>query len=299
MKSIRIIELSVFAGLAAGLHVAVFGLIPQQAGAVSAGAQGDTLVSLEAADESVAEMVESWETVEAPQPEVSLPATPPQMQMPDISLPQMADAPPAPPKTAALETPKMPEMPDDLSQMPPETTEAPPPPPERFAPEQSARPKARPDRPKPAPKKTARPQQTQRDAPVREKASTSSAAQRAAGQGNRGAQGQQGQAKAATVSKAQSANLQAQWGAQIRQRIERRKRYPSAARGASGRVVVRVSVTRSGQLAGVSLAQSSGNGAIDQAAVQAVQRAGRFPAAPSGLGGASYSFSLPMTFQRR
>ena len=34
----------------------------------------------------------------------------------------------------------------------------------------------------------------------------------------------------------------------------------------------------------------------DRAALQAVQRAGRMPAAPKGLTNARYSFALPMSF---
>ena len=107
-----------------------------------------------------------------------------------------------------------------------------------------------------------------------------------------------GAAQAATVSKAKQNDLRASWGAAIRAKIERRKRYPSAAGRASGRAVVRLSVNAAGALTGVSLAQSSGNAALDAAAVESVQRAGKFPSAPKGLGGGNFSFSLPISFSR-
>nr|WP_256471729.1 energy transducer TonB [Oceanicola sp. 502str15] len=83
-----------------------------------------------------------------------------------------------------------------------------------------------------------------------------------------------------------------QWGAQIRSRIERRKRSP----GGRGRVVLRITVAASGQVTGLGLVRSSGNPRIDKAAIQAVRSAGRMPRAPQQLGGGSQSFNLPMDF---
>lgn len=105
-------------------------------------------------------------------------------------------------------------------------------------------------------------------------------------------------APAGTLSPAKLNDLKSSWGASIRSRIERRKAYPAAARGASGTVTVRLTVTRSGQLGGVSVVSSSGHPALDQAALNAVQSAATFPAAPKGLADASYTFTLPMKFAR-
>ena len=71
-----------------------------------------------------------------------------------------------------------------------------------------------------------------------------------------------------------------------------------AAEGASGTVTVRLTVTRAGALASLSIAASSGNAVLDEAAIKAVRNAGRFPAAPKGLPQDSYSFTLPMRFER-
>ncbi|WP_116083818.1 energy transducer TonB [Tropicimonas sp. IMCC34011] len=179
-----------------------------------------------------------------------------------------------------------------------------------LAPAQVAtRPREMPERPDPPPpppqpkRAEAQPQpkrqQQQPAEPARQasRSSAASAAQRAAGSGGGQNAGGNRQSSVATLSSAQVANLKAQWGASIRNRVERGKRYPSGARRASGTAVVQLTVTRAGGLAGVRLVQSSGNAAIDQAAVQAVQRAGRFPAAPSQLPGNAHSFNLPISFR--
>jgi protein TonB len=156
------------------------------------------------------------------------------------------------------------------------------------------RPPQRPEpqkKPTPAPKKAAKPEP--KAAP-----SAARAAQRASGSGNGAQAGSGGTSAAATLSKATINSLRASWGASIRTRIERRKAYPSAARGAAGTVTVRLSVSRTGQLLSVSLVKTSGNAALDQAALNAVKAARSFPAAPKGLTESQYSFSLPMRFSR-
>ncbi|MDB5665138.1 energy transducer TonB [Cypionkella sp.] len=100
------------------------------------------------------------------------------------------------------------------------------------------------------------------------------------------------------ASKGQVKSLTSRWGAAIRKKVNGRKSYPSAAKGAEGTATVRLSVSRSGALAGVSLVASSGNAALDKAALSAVSRAGSFPAAPAGLTDSSYNFTLPISFTR-
>jgi len=107
--------------------------------------------------------------------------------------------------------------------------------------------------------------------------------------------GAAGSAESAT-SRARANDLKAGWGAAIRARVERRKSYPRDAGSASGTVTVEVSVARNGALLGVAVTSSSGSPALDAALLKAVRAAGRFPAAPAGLGEASYSFILPMNF---
>ncbi|MFN3722291.1 MAG: TonB family protein [Paracoccaceae bacterium] len=301
--------------LAIGLHVAAFSWRPDPAGAVAAGAGGADLASLQAADATLADLVADWDRPPiaevaaladlAPPPMGDAPpvlapaaeAAPVRMPSPEaMPLPQMAEAPP----TADVSLPP-PALPDPVAPEPelpapalPEP-EAKPEPQAQPAPTQ--RPKARPaTAPKPEPTPKAKTQAKPK--PAAKSPSAAQPAARAAGSGGGAQAGAGGTAQAATLSKSRQNDLKASWGASIRNRVERRKSYPSAAGGASGTVTVRLSVSRAGQLGGVSVAKSSGNAALDQAALRAVQAAGRFPAAPAGLKDASYTFTLPMKFAR-
>jgi protein TonB len=64
-----------------------------------------------------------------------------------------------------------------------------------------------------------------------------------------------------------------------------------------GQVTLTLQIAQSGQLTALSVSRSSGDPDLDNAALSAVQRAGRFPAAPEGLTDASYGFSLPIRFR--
>ena len=67
--------------------------------------------------------------------------------------------------------------------------------------------------------------------------------------------------------------------AEIRQRIERAKTYPSIARkrGVEGQTRVAFEIDRAGTPHDIVTVQSSGHGALDRAALQAVERAGVLP----------------------
>lgn len=149
-------------------------------------------------------------------------------------------------------------------------------------------------------KKPARKQEPSKTAEIgqtHQKASQGSVGQKAAGSGGGTTAGNSGKAEVSTgVSKTRAASLQKTWGAKIRNKIERAKRYPPGKRRAA-RVTVALTVTRSGKLSGVRVAQSSGNPAFDQAAVNSVKRAGRFPAAPKGLTNSSYNFTVTLTYK--
>ena len=121
--------------------------------------------------------------------------------------------------------------------------------------------------------------------------------QRAAGAGGGALAGRADAGQGASANTAKQNSLMASWGADIRARVERRKRYPGSAGRASGTVVLSLKVTSSGVLAEVSVSRSSGNRLLDQAAVNAVQSA-RLPAAPRGLSQGTHAFSLPIRFSR-
>ncbi|WGT50802.1 cell envelope integrity protein TolA [Thioclava nitratireducens] len=245
-------------------------------GAQSAGDGGDALVSLAPSSPSMAARVAEWER--PPEVETEVAATQP-------------EAPTAP------NAPKAPNEPIELAPQVAAPTMTTPPAPDAALPEQAdpapldtPRPKAKPTppAPKPAQPKAPAKQQASQPAPAQPK-------QQAKGQGDRGAAGDRRTAPAATLSAGQIRSLMGSWGGDIRARIERAKQTPSGA--GAGRVIVALNIARDGRLIGASVAQSSGNATLDRAALEAVRRAGRFPAAPQGLGKPSYSFSLPMAFR--
>lgn len=304
---IRALEFGGFLVLAVVAHLAVVLIGPRTQGVASSGQAGETAVSIQVSDGQIADMVAQWETP----PEVPEPVEAPDMpetaalnepELPPLEQPERPTAPAAPlaPAAPGLAVPQSDSLPDASVTAPP-----PPPPVQRPDPELErlgeTRPQVRPERPDP-PKQQARrepaPKKQAKKADKPKQAAASSAAQRAAGQGQGANAGNARQTQAATLSAGQIQSLTARWGAQVRRQIERRKRYPSAARGASGTVTVRLTVGRNGSLQGVGLARSSGNAALDQAALRAVQSAGRFAAAPKGLTKASYTFTLQMRFNR-
>ncbi len=101
------------------------------------------------------------------------------------------------------------------------------------------------------------------------------------------------EAKAAPIPKGRQQSLLKSWGGSIRARIQRAQTSGNG----KGSVTLALTVSNTGALLGVSIAKSSGNPALDQAALAAVQAAGRFKPAPDGLDAASYDFTLPITFK--
>lgn len=274
--------------VALGLHLGLFALRSDPGGAMSSGGGGQDLISLEAADASVAAMIRDWDTP----PEVVAPLDPLQPQQPE-ALADQPDLSPGP--DLAPDLPRLPQMAAQTAADPvPRIVETPPAP--AIVPEAPVAPD-KPKRPEPRPRaKPAKPA-PQPDVAVKPPAAAQPA-QAAQGAGGGAQAGERGTAQTATLSKSKVEDLKAGWGASIRSRIERKKRYPADAGGKAGRVTIRLTVARSGSLINAAVTQSSGNAALDAAALTAVQGAGKFPAAPKGLTNESYSFSLAMTFKR-
>ncbi|QUS36013.1 energy transducer TonB [Falsirhodobacter algicola] len=205
--------------------------------------------------------------VSAPAPDVPDTDAPEAQDLLDDTLP--------PPEPLAEDTPP-PEV-QDMAELPPPTPDA------------VSLPDAPPPPPPPATRPEPRPRPEPRQEPVRQRAAPPPSQQRQEAAPSR----QTGQASAA-LSAGQAQQLELQWGSQIRSRIERRIRSTSA----RGTVTVRLVVTPAGRLASLGVAASSGNGALDQRALQTVQAAaGGFPAAPQGLTNSTYTFTLPLRFQ--
>lgn len=197
----------------------------------------------------------------------------------------------APPELALLTPPPSPALPPAFN--------PPPPPPETDAAQTtSPRPPARPDRPAPPrePQRQAAPTPQQQAVPSN-RTQTGRAEQHAVGSGGGQAAGNAGQSENAGLSSARRESLLANWGSNIRSRIERRKSHARGVQG-TGTATVRLVVTTDGRLAGISLVGSSGIAEFDEAALNAVRRAGRFAKAPRDLGSGQHSFTLPIRFQQ-
>ncbi|NVK14686.1 MAG: TonB family protein [Rhodobacteraceae bacterium] len=271
----RAAEITVFAGLASLIHIALFASAPEQ-GAQSSGAGGEALVSLQPASAEVARMAEAWQKPpETPQIETPSPEAPPQIQPPVLPQIDLARA----PRAALLAPPAR-----SAAAQPVQADTNPPPPP-------------KPRRSEPEPEPQAKPQQTPPPKANSTRNVAGQAGQRAAGAGGGAEAGETGGARTATADPGREAKLRNIWGNKIRARIERRKRYPSGARGGA-QVVLRLTVARDGRLLDHRIAKSSGIAAFDQAALDAVARAGKFPPAPKKLQASQIRLSLPVSFTR-
>lgn len=266
----RLAEIIAFLGLSAAVHAGVMAGFGDSIGGPQAqGQAGADRITLAAAPESMAALATRWS--EPPQPMISPTALhAPQMVAPPM-LPRLELAAPglSMPHASALARP-------DAPPLAPGMTDSAPPPPSPNAVAQSPRPLARPDVANAA-------------------ASTPQAARLAQGQGGGQTSGNATASAQSTpaLSQAQRQSLMAEWGGQIMGRIERARPRVNAA----GQVTLSLRVARDGTLAALGIARSSGNQALDEAALSAVRRAGRFPAAPDALRAASYAFNLPIRFR--
>ena len=80
--------------------------------------------------------------------------------------------------------------------------------------------------------------------------------------------------------------------------LQRFKRYPAAARGKSGTVVVRFVLNRVGDVIESAVTKSSGNDVLDREAVAILQRASPFPAFPAAKSGTQDTYIAPVSFAR-
>jgi protein TonB len=228
----------------------------------------------------------------APQPVLAMAAAP------AISAPALA-APTAPVMPVLAPLPE----PAAFAPAPPQTAlpaaESPPPPPEALAQNPAPKPKVvTPKAAAPAPAAEAPPEAkpltktAKAEAPAKPaQTAAAKAAEPAAASSAANSAPQTAPAASAGEAKA----LKADWGAKVRARINRKVALP--ADSAPGTVKVRLEIAPTGALLALGIAQSSGQPALDAAALKAVKSAAPFARAPKGLTEASYSFSLPITFK--
>jgi protein TonB len=80
--------------------------------------------------------------------------------------------------------------------------------------------------------------------------------------------------------------------------LQRFKRYPLAAHGASGVVTVRFVINSAGEVIESAVTKSSGNGVLDREALEILRRASPFPAFPSPKPGEQDTYIAPVNFER-
>lgn len=262
------VEIPAFVAAAFAIHAALWLGLPRGGAPEGAGVGGAELMTLAGADGAVEAMVAAWDA-----PPSAVDAVVPTGTVP----PSVMETPG--PVGAAVSASDLRRQAQPAMPMPgaPEAAMPAPEPPQPPAP---ARAETRPDTPRaPENRPQARPSQL------------------AEGEGGGAVRGRRAETAEASLSDTARRSLVASWGAEIRARIEARKVHPRGIRE-SGRPVVRITVTRSGALESVSVVKSSRIAALDDAAVEAVRRAGRFPAAPGQLDLTRVSFDLPISFTR-
>jgi len=138
------------------------------------------------------------------------------------------------------------------------------------------------------PQRTARTPSRQRGKPKRQRSGTGRGQRRS---GARAASERTGSGRArASASPGQVRS----YAATVRARIARNR--PSS-RGRRGTAVVRFAISRGGGLRYARLARSSGDGALDRAAIASVRRAAPFPRPPRGMSAGQLTFSIPFRFR--
>jgi periplasmic protein TonB len=80
--------------------------------------------------------------------------------------------------------------------------------------------------------------------------------------------------------------------------LQKFKRYPLAARGKVGTVVVRFVLNRVGEVTDSAVTKSSGNDVLDREAIEILHRASPFPAFPAAKPGAQDTYIAPVSFAR-
>lgn len=117
-------------------------------------------------------------------------------------------------------------------------------------------------------------------------------------QTTRRSSGQQTANAAATTRAGQRAV--ANYPGRVARKLRRALQYPREARraGVTGQAQVRFTVRANGQATSVRIVRGSGSPVLDRAAAQAVQRASPFAPIPREAGRSSWTFTVPLAFER-
>lgn len=219
--------------------------------------------------------------------------TPPE---PATAEPEAPPAPPTPPAPSSLAA-VSPEAPAKALAQPRPTPAAKPKPKPRPRskpqPKHESKPSKQAPKPPSHPKKAAAPPKTTRSN------HPSDSRHSAADSGSAGRQGS-GSGAHSGSGKAKAADERAYLVA-LQRAISRHQRYPMSARrkDETGTTLVAFSILGDGTLTRIRIAKSSGHSGLDQAALQAMYRLGRFKPIPKSFGRRSWALRVPIRFDLR
>ena len=203
---------------------------------------------------------------------------------------------------ASLAEPPLPSEPEPEAEPVPESEPEPEPvvaqevvPPEAFTPPPVEKPK-----PKPKPKPKLPPKPEKKPEPRQKTARPAAPAPRAA-QAQPGAPAGTAAVAREEGSSRERAQAEGAYLAELQRAIKRQQRYPEAARhrGAAGTTTLTFVLQADGRIDRVQVARSAGDTELDQAAVEAINRLGRFKPIPSVIGRDSWTLRIPIRFDLR
>lgn len=166
-------------------------------------------------------------------------------------------------------------------------------PPEAFALPPVEKPKPKP-KPKLPPKPEKKPEPRQKTARPAAPTPRAAQAQPSAPAGTAAVAREEGSSR-------ERAQAEGAYLAELQRAIKRQQRYPEAARhrGAAGTTTLTFVLQADGRIDRVQVARSAGDTELDQAAVQAINRLGRFKPIPSVIGRDSWTLRIPIRFDLR
>jgi protein TonB len=212
-------------------------------------------------------------------------STPP-VQLPPAAIqitlaPLPSAAPPAPAQQSAPPPPQLEPEPEPEARKPqPKRAEADKPKLALPPPKPKPKPEPRAQPPRPTPKPPEKPLEKPEEQPEEKRARATPQAAPAEATKRTAAPTAPQRSSTAIPSKAEVS-----WQSRLLSHLGRYKRYPHAARrrGAEGTSLVRFTVDGAGKVLSVSLAESSGNAALDRATLAMIRRAQPLPAPPAEL----------------
>ena len=176
----------------------------------------------------------------------------------------------------------------------------------KLEPKPESKPKSAPKpRPSPKPKPKPKPKSKPLSKPdLKSKPATSPAPRRSADQRTErdrsGSSSGSGRSAGGSDKKSGKSNkaLEQKYLAGLRRAIAKKRRYPASARrrGTTGVATVSFVIAQNGRISGTRVDKSSGSSVLDKAAVETLQRLGKYKPIPKALGRSRWSLRVPIRF---